>query len=211
MPQMRMNARSIVAAAAAAVMAIPGYALASEYVVDPAHTNAMFAVKHMMVTTVRGRFKKVQGTLNLDDKDVTKSSVTATIDAASIDTDEPKRDEHLRSPDFFDVQKFPTITFKSTKVQRARNGLKVTGDLTIRDVTRPVVLEVEGPTKPVKDPKGNVKIGASASTKVNRQDFGLKWNAPIEAGGVVVGDDVKITLDLEFFQKKLDTKTAEKK
>jgi len=211
MPQMRMNARSIVAAAAAAVMAIPGYALASEYVVDPAHTNAMFAVKHMMVTTVRGRFKKVQGTLNLDDKDVTKSSVTATIDAASIDTDEPKRDEHLRSPDFFDVQKFPTITFKSTKVQRARNGLKVTGDLTIRDVTRPVVLEVEGPTKPVKDPKGNVKIGASASTKVNRQDFGLKWNAPIEAGGVVVGDEIKITMDLEFFQKKQETTTAEKK
>jgi polyisoprenoid-binding protein YceI len=211
MGMMRMGARSLVAAVAAAVLATPGYALATEYVVDPAHTSAMFAVKHMMVTTVRGRFGKVQGSMNLDEKDITKSSVTATIDAASIDTDEPKRDEHLRSPDFFDVQKYPTLTFKSTRVQRMKNGLKVTGDLTIRDVTRPVVLEVEGPTKPVKDPYGNVKIGASATTKVNRQDFGLKWNAPLEAGGVVVGDEVKISLDLEFLQKKPDATTAEKK
>jgi polyisoprenoid-binding protein YceI len=208
---MRMGARSLVAAVAAAVLATPGYALATEYVIDPAHTNAMFAVKHLMVTTVRGRFGKVQGTMNLDEKDIAKSSVTATIDAASIDTDEPKRDEHLRSPDFFDVQKYPTLTFKSTKVQRVKNGLKVTGDLTIRDVTRPVVLDVEGPTKPVKDPYGNVKIGASATTRVNRQDFGLKWNAPLEAGGVVVGDEVRISLDLEFLQKKPDATTAEKK
>lgn len=211
MTDTRKCARSLAAAAVAAVMAIPGYALAAEYVIDPAHSNAMFAVKHLMVATVRGEFGKVQGTLNLDEKNVANSSVTATIDASSIDTDEPKRDEHLRSPDFFDVQKYPNITFKSTKVQKAKGGLKVTGDLTIRDVTRPVVLAVEGPTKPVKDPWGNVKIGASATTKVNRQDFGLKWNAPIEAGGVVVGDEVRITLDLEFTQKKSEAAAAEKK
>jgi polyisoprenoid-binding protein YceI len=211
MTETRRCARSLIAAAAAVVTTIPGYALATEYAIDPVHSNAMFAVRHLMVSTVRGEFGKVQGTLNLDDKDVTKSSVTATIDTASIDTDEPKRDDHLRSPDFFDAQKYPTITFKSTKVQKAKNGLRVTGDLTIRDVTRPVVLDVEGPTKPVKDPVGTVKIGASATTKLNRQDFGLKWNRPIEAGGVVVGDEVKITLDLEFNQKKSDQASAEKK
>jgi polyisoprenoid-binding protein YceI len=211
MTDMRTCARSLIAAAAAVVTTLPGYALATEYTIDPAHSNAMFAVKHMMVSTVRGGFGKVQGTLNLDEKDISKSSVTATIDTASIDTDQPKRDDHLRSPDFFDAQNYPNITFKSTKVQKAKNGLKVTGDLTIRDVTKAVVLEVEGPTKPVKDPSGNMKIGAAATTKVNRQDFGLKWNAPIEAGGVVVGDEVKISLDLEFTQKKSDQATAEKK
>jgi polyisoprenoid-binding protein YceI len=211
MSRMGRHVRSLLVVMTAAIAAVPGYALAAEYVIDPAHTSAMFAVKHLMVTTVRGRFGKVQGKMNLDENDITRSSVTAVIDAASIDTDEPKRDEHLRSPDFFDVQKYPTLTFKSTKVQRTKNGLKVTGDLTIRDVTRPVILDVEGPTKPVKDPYGNVKIGASAITRVNRQDFGLKWNAPMEAGGVVVGDDVRITLDLEFLQKKQDTAAVEKK
>ena len=208
MRETRRRARSLIAAAAAVAVTLPGYALATEYVIDPAHSNAMFAVRHLMVSTVRGEFGKIQGTLNLDDKDITKSTVTATIDTASIDTNEAKRDEHLRSADFFDVQKYPTITFKSTKVQKAKNGLKVTGDLTIRDVTKPVVLDVEGPTKPVKDPYGNMRIGAAATTKVNRQDFGLKWNAPLEAGGVVVGDEVKITLDLEFNQKKSDSAAA---
>ena len=202
-----MRARSLLVAGAAAIAAIPGDAAATEYVIDPAYTSAMFAVKHLMVATVRGRFSKVQGKLDLDENDITRSSVSATIDATSIDTDEPKRDEQLRGPDFFEVQKYPTITFKSTRVQRARNGLRVTGDLTIRDVTRPVVLEVEGPSKPVKDPYGNVRIGASATTTVNRQDFGMKWNAPIEGGGVFLGDDVKITVDLEFLQKKPEKKT----
>ncbi|HZA52118.1 MAG TPA: YceI family protein [Myxococcaceae bacterium] len=207
---MRRRARSFIAAAAV-VVTLPGYALAAEYVIDPAHSNAMFAVRHLMVATVRGEFGKVQGTLTLDEKDITKSTVTATIDTASIDTDEPKRDDHLRSADFFDAQKYPAITFKSTKVQKAKNGLKVTGDLTIRDVTKPVVLEVEGPTKPIKDPMGTTKIGASATTKINRQDYGLKWNRPLEAGGVVVGDEVRITLDLEFNQKKSDQAAAVEK
>jgi polyisoprenoid-binding protein YceI len=211
MTDTRRCARSLIAAAAVVVVTLPGYALATEYVIDPSHSNAMFAVRHLMVATVRGEFGKVQGTLNLEDKDITKSTVTATIETASIDTDEPKRDDHLRSPDFFDAPKYPSITFKSTKVQKAKNGLKVTGDLTIRDVTKAVVLDVEGPTKPVKDPMGNTKIGATATTKINRGDFGLKWNRPLEAGGVVVGDEVRITLDLEFQKKSDQAASAEKK
>lgn len=192
----------VLSLATAIAFAVPGTALASEYTIDPAHSNAMFSVKHMMVTTVRGEFEKVTGTLNLNEKDISKSTVNATIDASTIDTDEKKRDDHLRSPDFFDVQKYPTITFKSTKVQKAKGGLKVTGDLTIRDVTRPVVLEVEPLSKPMKDPMGNIKLGTTATTTIKREDFGLKWNRALESGGVLVGNDVKITLDLEFLQAK---------
>jgi polyisoprenoid-binding protein YceI len=188
---------------AAAVLAAPALAFGATYEIDPVHSHAQFAVKHMMVSTVKGEFGKLAGKINLDEKDITKSSVDVTIDASTIDTRNEARDGHLKSPDFFDVKTHPNITFKSTKVEKAGEGkLKVTGNLTIRGVTKPVVLDVEGPTAPVKSPfDGSTLIGATATTQINRKDFGLNWNKALEAGGVVVGDDVKVTLEIEAGNK----------
>jgi polyisoprenoid-binding protein YceI len=155
-----------------------------------------------MVTNVRGELGKVSGTINLDDKDITKSTVEATIEVAAINTRDAKRDEHLRSPDFFDVAKFPNITFKSTKVEKAGAGLKVTGTLTIRGVSKEVALSVDGPAPAVKDPWGNTKSGFTATVKLNRKDFGVQWNKSLDGGGVVVSDDVNVTIDLEVLKKK---------
>jgi polyisoprenoid-binding protein YceI len=189
-------------AVAALVLAAPSIALAAEYEIDSAHSGAQFSVKHMMVSNVRGAFSKVTGKANIDEKDLTKSTVEASIDASTINTNEPKRDEHLRSPDFFDVAKYPTITFKSTKVEQAGQNLKVTGDLTLHGVTKPVVLDVEGFTSEAKDPWGNTKRGGTATTKINRKDFGLGWNKVLETGGVAVGEEIAITLDLELNKKQ---------
>ena len=178
-------------------------AAASTWQIDPAHTAAQFAVKHMMISTVRGEFKGVTGTITWDDSDVRKSSVNVTIDANTVNTGEPKRDGDLKSDHFFDVAEYPTLTFKSTKVEQAGAGkLRVTGDLTIRGVTKSVVLDVDGPSTSVKDPMGNTRSAISASTRINRQDFGVKWNANMDGGGVVVGDDVNITIDLEMTKQK---------
>lgn len=166
---------------------------------DPAHSSAGFSVRHMMIAKVHGAFEKISGKLVYDAANPANSSVEATIDAASINTRDAQRDGHLKSADFFDVEKFPQLTFKSKKIEKAGSGeLKVTGDLTIHGVTKEVVLAVEGPTGEHKDPWGNIKIGASGSTKINRKDFGLTWNAALEAGGVLVGDEVTITLDVQF-------------
>jgi len=155
----------------------------------------------MTISNVRGEFGKVTGTVNWDDADVTKSTAEATIDATTINTHEPKRDAHLKSPDFFDVEKNPTITFKSTQVQKVgADHLKITGNLTIHGVTRPVILDATY-TGIVKDPGGNTRRGASAKTKLNRKDFGLTWNKSLEAGGVLVGDEVDIALELELAKK----------
>ncbi|WP_413943627.1 YceI family protein [Bdellovibrio sp. HCB-162] len=169
--------------------------------IDSAHSSANFSIKHMMIAKVHGGFEKLSGTLQYDPADVTKSSIEATIDAASINTREAQRDGHLKSADFFDVEKYPTINFKSKKVERDGDDLKVTGDLTIHGVTKEVVLDVEGPSTEMKDPYGNTKIGISATTKIKRKDFGLTWNAALEAGGVLVGDDVSISLDVQFAKK----------
>ena len=170
--------------------------------IDPAHSSVQFSIRHMMISNVRGEFAKVAGTVHADDKDVTRSTVEATIDAASIDTREAKRDEHLRSPDFLDVARFPTMTFKSKKIEKAGEGrYKVTGDLTLHGVTREVVLDVEGPTAPMKDPRGSVRAGAQATTKINRKDFGITWNKALDGGGVVVGEDVAVTIDVEGVKK----------
>jgi polyisoprenoid-binding protein YceI len=178
-------------------------AAASEYAIDPSHSSAGFSVKHMMVSTVRGQFSNVNGTIHYDPANVAATTVEATIDATTVDTREPKRDAHLKSPDFFDVEKFKTLTFKSTSASRNADGtLAITGDLTIHGVTRSVVLTVDGPSAPVKDPYGNLKVGATATTKISRHDFGLNWNKALEAGGVLVGDDVSITLDIEAKQTK---------
>ncbi|MGE9743589.1 YceI family protein [Bdellovibrio bacteriovorus] len=171
---------------------------ASKWNIDPLHSSANFTIKHMMIAKVHGGFEKLSGSLNLDSSDITKSSIEAVIDAASINTREAQRDTHLKSADFFDVEKYPTLNFKSTKVEKDGDDLKVTGDLTIHGITKEVVLAVEGPTAEMKDPYGNIKIGISATTKIKRKDFGLSWNAALEAGGVLVGDDVSISLDVQF-------------
>lgn len=167
--------------------------------IDPVHSGAEFKVKHMMIANVKGQFTKLTGSLLLDESDLTKSRVEASIEAASIETRDPQRDAHLKSPDFFDVEKFPALSFQSTRVRLVREGeLAVEGDLTIRDVTRKVLFTVEGPTPPTKDPWGNTRVAVSASTKINRKDFGLTWNAALETGGILVGDEVTITLDVEL-------------
>ena len=169
--------------------------------IDPAHSVAEFKVKHMMISNVKGSFPKVSGVLTFDETDLSKSSVEASIDVSSIHTRDEQRDGHLKSPDFFDVEKYPTMTFKSTKVTSTGAGEgTVEGDLTIRDVTKKVVFAVEGPTEPGKDPWGNTRIGVSATTKISRKDFGLVWNAALETGGVLVGDEVTITLDVQFIK-----------
>ncbi len=198
---MRMSVRNI--AMSMGVVLWSSVGLASKWTFDDSHTKALFTVKHLAITNVTGKFSGVKGELDLDDKDVTKSKVEVTIDTTTVNTDNAKRDEHLKGPDFFDVKKFPTMKFVSTKVEKAGEGaLRVTGNLTIRDKTKEVVLDVEGPTASIKDPWGNVKRGASASTKINRKDFGLTWNKTIESGGLLVGDDVKISLELELNEKK---------
>jgi len=176
-------------------------AAAQEWQLDRAHSAAQFSVRHLMVSTVRGHFGKLTGTVRYDPANPTASSVEAEVEVSTIDTREPKRDAHLKSPDFFDVAQYPTMRFKSTKVEPAGPGkLKVTGDLTIRGVTRPAVFDVEGLTPPMKDRFGQ-RMGAMATAKISRKDFGMTWNRAIEAGGVTVGDEVTITIDTELVQR----------
>jgi polyisoprenoid-binding protein YceI len=171
------------------------------YEIDPAHSSAQFSVRHMMITNVRGGFSSVKGTVVYDSDRPADSTVEATIDVNTIATLDAQRDGHLKSADFLDVEKYPTITFKSTKVESDGLGEgKVTGDLTIHGVTKQVVLKVEGPTQEGKDPWGNTRIGASATTKIKRSDFGLTWNAALETGGIMVGDDLKIELEVEMIK-----------
>ncbi|MFP5226850.1 MAG: YceI family protein [Acidobacteriota bacterium] len=176
-------------------------AVTTTWNIDPVHSNAEFRVKHMMISNVRGRFTGVTGKLAYNPADVKNSQVEASIDIATIDTRDPQRDTHLKSPDFFDVEKFPTMTFRSSKVTRHSSGsLAVSGPLTIHGTTKEVEFEVEGPTPPVKDPWGNTRIGINATTKIDRRDFGLTFNAALETGGVLVSEEVHITLELEFVQ-----------
>jgi polyisoprenoid-binding protein YceI len=181
---------------------VPGLAQVSTWEIDSAHSGAHFSVRHMMIATVRGEFRKVTGTINMDEKDISKSSVEAVIDAATIDSREERRDNDLRSANFFDVAKFPTITFKSKSVTRLGEGkFKVAGDLTMHGVTKEVILDVEGLNTQVTDPRRGPKMGASATTKINRSDFGLTWNRVVETGGVAVSDEVGIIIDLELVKK----------
>src|SRR5215813_1668823 len=180
-------------------MVVSSEAVATTWNIDPAHSAAQFKVRHMMISNVKGEFTQISGKLELDGTDITKSKVEASIDAATINTRDPQRDAHLRSPDFLDVEKFSILSFKSTQVsKRSDIELAVQGDLTIHGVTRQVVFDVEGPSAPMKDPWGNTRIGLSAATNINRKDFGLTWNSALETGGLLLGDDVAITLDVEF-------------
>lgn len=181
----------------------PATAFATTWDIDPEHTQAQFSVKHMVVTNVRGEFQNITGTVDLDDKDVTKSKVDVSIDAASVNTRVKQRDEHLRSPDFFDVVANPKLVFKSTKVEKGKDGkLLVTGDLTMRGITKPVTLTVTGPTQPIKNPWGRLVRTASATAKINRKDWGFNWNKPLEAGvGLFVGDEVELSIEAELNPK----------
>ena len=172
------------------------------YKIDSAHSSANFTVRHMMIAKVHGGFKKMEGTLQYDPTDLGNTKVEATVDATSIDTREAERDTHLKSEDFFNVEKYPNITFKSTKVEPKGDEVLVTGDLTIRGVTKEVTLEMEKFTGEQKDPWGNYRIGSSATGKIKRKDFGLNWNAALEAGGVLVGDEVKIEVDVQFVRSE---------
>ena len=170
--------------------------------IDPAHSSAQFTVRHMMISNVRGEFGKMTGSVQYDPADPSKTTVEATIDAASVSTRNEQRDKHLRSADFFDVEKYPALTFKSKRVDSASPGkIRLIGDLTLRGTTREVALDVDGPSAMVKDQRGNRHLGAAASTKINRKEFGMAFNRALEGGGVVVGDEVAILIDVELIER----------
>ncbi|CAN5925030.1 YceI family protein [soil metagenome] len=170
--------------------------------IDASHTNATFSVRHLMISNVRGEFQKVSGTVTYDPARPEATKVEASLEVASISTRDANRDTHLKSGDFFEAEKFPFIKFSSTAFRKADRGTELVGNLTIKDVTREVVLLLDGPTPEQKDPWGNIRLGASASTKIKRSDYGITWNTMLEAGGVVVGDEITIHLDVELVQAK---------
>lgn len=168
---------------------------------DPAHSVAEFKVKHMMISNVKGRFHGLTGSITEDSADPSRSRAEASIDISTIDTGDAQRDTHLKSPDFFHHEQHPTMTFQSTKVEKKGEGeYSVTGNLSMHGVTKPVTFAVEGPTPPAKDPWGNTRIGLSATAKINRKDFGLNWNAALETGGILVGEDVQIAIEAQFIR-----------
>ena len=175
-------------------------ATTSTWNIDPAHSAAEFKVKHMMISNVKGKFSGISGDLHRFEADHTQSTLEVSIDTSTVNTQDQQRDGHLKSADFLHVEKFPAMTFKSTHIEKKGEGFAVTGDLTIHGVTKPLTLVVEDVSEPAKDPRGNTRIGLTASTKINRKDFGLTWNTALETGGVLVGEDVSITLDVEFIK-----------
>jgi len=194
--------RSLLTSFIAVLLSIPVLASGATYQIDPDHSSFQFKVRHMTVSNVRGEFKKVKGVVSIDGNDLTGLKVDVTLDAASVNTDHAKRDDHLRGEDFFDVAKYPTITFVSKKVTKVdENRLKVVGNLTIRGITREVTVDVDGPTPEVKDPGGNIRRGATGTLKINRKDFGMAWHKTLDNGGLVVGDDVNISVEVELVRK----------
>lgn len=208
-----MNRSTVIAGAIALtlLLAAPA-AFAQTWELDKAHSNVSFSVKHLMVTNVRGEFRDFTATVTPNEKDVTKSAIEAVVKVTSIDTREPKRDEHLKSADFFDVAKFPDMVFKSTSISKAGKGkFKMKGDLTVHGVTKPVVFDLELPAAPVKDPWGMERIGALATATINRKDFGVTWNKTLDNGGLLVGEEVKIIIDAELLKKPPEQPKAEAK
>ena len=192
----------ITVAALIAFASLPALAQTTTWQVDPAHTNSQFAVKHLGVSTVRGAFTKTTGQIQLDEKDFTRSQVEITIDTTTLDTRVEARDKDVKSANFLDVATYPTMTFKSKRITSAGHGkLKLTGDLTLHGVTKEVTFDVDGPTEAIKDPWGNLRRGASATATINRQDFGVNYNKTLDSGGLVVSNDVQITIDIEFVRK----------
>lgn len=187
---------------AALSLAPSAAAQTSTWNIDPAHSTAQFTVRHMAISNVSGSFTKVTGSVVLNEKDITQSQVNAVIDAASIDTRVPDRDKDLRSANFLDVEKYPTLEFKSKRIVNSGGKLQLIGDLTLHGTTREVTLDVDGPTPELTDPWGNARRGFSASTTINRKDFGVVWNNTLKTGEAVVGDNVKIQIDIELVKKK---------
>lgn len=184
---------------------VPALPAPEHYVIDPSHSSAQFSVRHLMISNVKGEFAGMTGTIAYHPDNLEASRVEAVIDANTINTRDEQRDAHLRSADFFDTAKHPTLTFRSKEFTSSNGRLGVRGDLTIRGVTREVLLAVDGPTSEVKDPWGNYRFGVTATARVNRKDWGLMWNSVLETGGVMVGDEVTITLDLEAMRQAEDT------
>jgi polyisoprenoid-binding protein YceI len=183
------------------VIASPALAVSDAWTIDTSHSSVQFSVRHMMVSNVRGEFGKVSGKVHYDGKALDTIQIEATIDTATIGTRSERRDTHLKSADFLDVDKYPTITFKSNRSRKSANGeLQVIGDLTLKGVTKEVILNIEGPSPAITDQRGNQRMGATATTKINRKDFNVTWNRALDGGGVVVGDEVKITIDVELIK-----------
>ncbi len=194
--------RYLIAVSAIYLMAFPLLSSAATYQVDPDHSSIQFKIRHLTVSNVTGTFNKFSGTAMIDDQAPTTLKVEATIDAASVDTGHVKRDEHLKGPDFFDVTKYPTITFVSKKVEKVGPGkLKIIGDLMMHGVAREVTVDVEGPTVEIKDPWGNLRRGASGTAKINRNDFGITWNKVLDTGGLVIGEEVNVYVEVEWVRK----------
>lgn len=187
--------------AIAAALTASLWAQPTKWHIDPLHSEAHFSVRHMMISTVRGQFGGVKGNAIIDRNNPTTDTIDATIDCTTINTGEPKRDSDLKGEEFFDVKKYPVMKFKSKKIEAAGEGkLKITGDLTINAITRPVVLDAEGPTQEIKDTNNHIKVGVQATTKVSRKDFGILYNPIMETGGVAVSDEVQIELDIELIK-----------
>ena len=176
-------------------------AFAGDWAVDPDHSNAQFRIRHLMISEVAGMFPTITGTLTLNDETVTSSSISVAVDVASLDTGVAKRDAHLLSGDFFDVAKYPTMTFVSNNIEKTDQGLKLYGTLTIRDHSLPAVFNVTGPTEPIHDPWGMTRMGASATTTIKRKDFGMVWNQTLDNGGDMIGNDVTLLIDMEFIRQ----------
>lgn len=199
----------IAALAAGAACLAEGPAGAATWEIDRAHSAVQFSVRHMMISNVRGEFGKLTGKARSDENDLTRSTIEATIDAASIDTREAKRDAHLRSPDFLDTDKYPTITFRSKRIDAAGQGRwKVIGDLTLHGVTREITLDVEGPTPERKDPGGKLRAAAHATASLDRKDFGINYNKALDGGGVLVGNEIAVTIDVEAVKESGDERAT---
>jgi len=199
MPRVQIT---VAVAAIVVVTTISAFAQTSTWNIDPAHSTAQFTVRHMGISNVTGSFTKVSGTVAFDEKNITQSQVTASIDVNSVDTRVEMRDKDLRSPNFFDVEKYPTIDFKSKRIVKNGDKLQLVGDLTIHGTTREVTVDVDGPTPEISDPWGNTRRGFSGSTTINRKDFNLTYNNLLKTGEAVVGDAVKIQIDVEMVKKK---------
>jgi polyisoprenoid-binding protein YceI len=199
---MRLFRPVVVGLAIAFSLTLSATAQTSTWTIDPNHSTAQFTVRHLGISNVGGNFTKVTGTVVLNDKAITQSQVNATIDVNSVDTRVPDRDKDLRSPNFFDVEKYPTIEFKSKRIVNNGGKLQLLGDLTLHGTTREVTLDVDGPTPELSDPWGNLRLGFSAVTTINRKDFGVVWNNTLKTGEAVVGDNVKIQIDVELVKKK---------
>ena len=193
--------KSAIFTALLALTAAVASAQVSRWQIDPAHSEADFTIKHMGISNVHGRFGNVNGSLTLDDNGITKSNVNATVDVTTVDTGVAQRDTHLKSPDFFDSAKYPEMTFVSKNLSSVDGQLQLTGDLTLHGVTKSVTLAVEGPSKEQLDPYGKTRRAFSATTTIHRQDFGLTWNGNLKSGDSVLGDDVKVELDIELIKQ----------